>query len=1000
MAALVLLATALPGATPAWGQSTAFGSLSGMVTGTDGAPLDGVDVTLLRAGEETERTLTATREGYFQAGYLAPGQYDLVVERFGFVPVRVRNVILRTARQAVIQVTLRETEPPVTETDTYQFSEVGRERSLGAGRGISRSELQGIPIDGRELSGIMSRWTRSASGAGVMGMPAHLTGLSVDGMRHEPVFHPRIGPGFLHLTALSPLFLQEVELAPQSVDVEQGGSPGARLRATTIQGGNTLRAEAFGNAFGTPMGADGPLGSSVDNRFGPEVGALVHGPIIHDTLHFAFGLEARRAARTLSPLAASSGPQRSSFLEAIGDAERPAGERLGVARVDHWDVLSTFGRMDWRLGQNHTLTLRSNVSVSRPGDDETGPTSPIQPSEGSDASDVMISASLFSVLGERSALEVRAGAESSSREYGGASGPGGVLDGRTWIQEGGIVAGSDPTTPGRFEERAFRLAPTFHIATRSHRFKFGIEAASRRYEEESMMGPARATGFPDLQAFQDGRGLAVLLQGPRRAVEVDRTTIAAFVQDRWTPTEGLTITAGLRADGEGLPFDEVMPSEQLAQIGGVSRAPTEDPRGRVSPRLGVEWSPGTGPGWTVEGSAGIYHGEVHPGVLAEVLAETGEVSNRRTLGVVGGGSGSSTALVSEGSRISVLGPRFDAPRTQAVDLAVRHALTPGLTVEVGLGHRQTDFLPRRRDLNRVSSAFATDQFGRPLFGEVIQHDGVISIRPGSDRRFAAFDVISALESDGSSTWTGVTSGISYDGNGGPLSLEAWYTFSETRDNVPQGITGWPVHIPGRPGPGGALPGWIEGRSDMDVPHRAVLSGEMQIMESPGLRLGALYGFQSGTPFTPTVRDLLHGSDPLGMGPGGTGSGAPISLPSGMDGLDQVLSRASCLNDLVGAPRTRNSCRTEGIHDLKLRMQVTLGTGTGWDMLLNVDALNLLDSGPVIPDPALFVVDGGGELNAPVQGRLNLPVTLNEHFGEPLVRLSPGRSLRIGIGIRY
>ena len=991
-ALLVVLALLLP--TSLLAQTTTSGGLMGLVTGVDGAPLDGVDVTLVRVGEGSERTLTATREGQFRAAYLPPGEYEIIAERFGFIPVHVHSVTVRSGRRATLTLRLRESEPPVTEIDRVSFAEVGSERATGTTRTLSRSTLQRSPLNSPELPRVLDRWSLAAGGGGleVAGLPGWRTGLQVDGVRHDLVAHPRLGPGASHMGSLSPLFLEEVELAPQSMDVESGSLVGGAVRATTVRGGNSLEVDAMGNLFGTPMGGSDLFGRSVDGELVPEGSILVRGPIVRDTAHFALGLEARQAARALTPLASSSMDARNAFLDLIGDGDRPTDQRLGPTRVDRWDMLSTFGRLDWNLSPNHTMTLRSNVSVSRPGGDGEGSTVSFWPTEGSEASEVMVGASLFSILGERTALEIRVSGESSTREYAGSSGPGAGLEGRTWIQDGGILAGSEPGVPGRFEQSAFRFAPTLHFAARSHTFKFGFDAAGRRYEEESLFGPTLSLGFSNLAGFQSRQGVTERRDGPRRAVEVNSATYGAFIQDRWTPHESLAITVGIRADGEALPFDEILPSELLTEQTGLSRVRSEeDARGTVSPRGAIEWVPAEG--WRAEASAAIYHDRVHPALLAEVMADTGAVRTRRTMGTVPGASGEAP-LTFEAGRISLLGPRFDAPRTQRVDASLAYSLPTGTTLELEVGQRRTDFLPRRRDLNRVPGAYAQDQFGRTLYGVVTQRDGVISVQPGSDRRFSDFDVISALESDGWSTWTGVTFGVRHDG-AGPLTLDAAYTFSETRDNMPGAASGWPGLVEGRPGPTGSGPGWVEGRSDLDVPHRATAYGELEVLQQPGLRIGALYGFRSGTPFTPVVRDLLHGPAPLSVA-----SGSPISIPSGTQGLGELTSEWACVGALVGAERGRNTCRTAGIHDLNLRLGMDVATGAGWSVRLNVDALNLMDSGVEIPDPAVFVVDGSGSLPAVSGGRLDLPVRVNPNFGEPLARLSPGRSLRIGIGVRY
>lgn len=986
---------------PLVAQTATTGAISGLITDGDGIPLDGVEVTLAREGEGATRTIVASREGRFLLSYLSPGEYTIILERFGFIPVHVTGVIVRSGRQAVLEPRLRETSPPVTETDRFTFAQVGGERARGGGRSSVRSQLQALPLPGYELSDVARLSSQAGTADGTFGLPQHLTGVVLDGLRIEPADHPRLGPGALELSALSPFFLQEAEFTPQSLSVALGGVPAASLRATSIRGGNDLQAEAFGNLFAGPLDRDGGLGASVDPVAAPEAGVLIRGPITPDTAHFAVGLQARQVTRPVSPLTGSSPAGRASLSEYLSDLALLGGspEGLGPTRTEKWNALSTFGRLDWRLGAGHTLTLTSMVNTVRNGGDGDLAGIPLAPPEGMEASDVLLSGSTFSRLGERSALELRLGFHQSAREYD--AGPGdvpGLGDGSTWIQDGGMTVGVEPAIPGRFESRTLRMSPTLYLSARSHELKLGMELASRTYTEELIGGPLAWSAYPSTAFLQQGHGVGVQVERPSREVDLGRSTLGVFLQDRWTPVENLSITAGIRADGELLPFADILPSEGWSSQTGIVRARGEETRGRFSPRVQVEWFPDPDRQWRVTGSGGLYHGEVHPGILAEVLADSGEVRVQRTLGPLG--VGGDPELTSQGRRLSLIGPRFDAPRTQALDVGVSRSLGPGTSLEVELGYRHTDFLPRRRDLNRVPGRFGLDQFDRELFGEVTQVGGVVALRPGSDRRFSDFDVVSALEADGWSTWWGVTVGASHD-DGGPLRLAGSYTFSQTEDNVPGSAHGWPVLVMGHPPAGPGRAQWEEGRSDLDVPHRANLSGTFRIMESPGIQLGALYSVHSGQPFTPGIRDLLHTRDPLSGAVGlSAGSGPPIAIPPGMDGVGSIASQWSCLNQMMGERAERNACRTNMVHDLNLRFGMDLQLGGGWQVALNIDALNLLDHGLVIPDPALFVVGGDRDLTLGPDGQVQLPVQVNEYFGEPLLRLSPGRGLRIGLQVRY
>jgi hypothetical protein len=64
--------------------------------------------------------------------------------------------------------------------------------------------------------------------------------------------------------------------------------------------------------------------------------------------------------------------------------------------------------------------------------------------------------------------------------------------------------------------------------------------------------------------------------------------------------------------------------------------------------------------------------------------------------------------------------------------------------------------------------------------------------------------------------------------------------------------------------------------------------------------------------------------------------------------------------------------------------------------LVLDALNVLDSSDIIPDAALYLVDAKRSITTNAGGAITLPLVANPNFGRPLLRLTSGKSLRIGL----
>lgn len=975
-------------------QTGTTGVITGLVRGADGQPVEGVELTMSRNGEAEGQVVSATRDGRFVSGFLTPGEYELVAERFGYVPVVVTGVEIRSGRRATLTIELRPSEPPVTEVDRVPFGAVGGEHATSAGRALTRSDLLRTPLESRDLAGALSRWSLSGRDLGARGLPGRYTALSIDGFHFEPVSHPVLGPGFLHLAALPTAFVQDAELLPQGSEVEGVETAGPLLRATTVRGQNRLEMEAHGNALGSPLGLSGLTGATLPSSYRPEGTVLVRGPIRPDTSHFAFGLQARQPPRPLSPLAASSPQSGETFLDLATGGGLPDGDGP-VSRVESWSMLSGFARVDWRVGAGSAISVQTVLGLLR-GEELAGGALPVVSPDAAEGRDLMVGAHLLSPLGDRGALEVRASFESSRREHGPEASDDSALP-WSMVQEGGIMTGAEPGVLGSFGRSAFRFSPMVHMPLGSHRVELGVEASAYRYSEESHRTAAGGFLFPDLPAFQDRRGLRVETTAPVRDVSFNAGRLAAFVENRWTPAEDLTLSAGLRLEGEVLPWDRIDPNAGWEDRTGIDRSAERTSGAHLAPRAAVEWYPGQGTDWLVRASTGAHYGRVDPALMAEVLADSGAVRARRTLGHTGAwpAGDSPSGLSAEGRRMSLFGPQFDPPRTFASEMALVRHLDSGTTLELELGHRRTEFLPRRRDLNRTPFLTARDQFGRELYGQIGRHGDLLAVVPGSDRRFPEFEVVSALESDGWSEWWGATVGVGHR-SAGPLDVEARYTFSRSRDNMPGFTTGWPVAVRGRSAAGGVEPKWVEGRSDLDSPHRLVLDAGLLVLDDPRMRLSALYGYRSGTPFTPTVRDLFDGSGPLEWR-----SAPPITLPAEPGAsLDELRQEWDCLGELAGGTPERNACRTDPLHELNLRLGVSRSFGPGWEVELAVDGLNLLDAGPVVPDAAVLIIDGTRPIEEVGDREVRLPVEVNPGFGEPLLRLSPGRALRIGLAVRH
>ena len=377
---------------------------------------------------------------------------------------------------------------------------------------------------------------------------------------------------------------------------------------------------------------------------------------------------------------------------------------------------------------------------------------------------------------------------------------------------------------------------------------------------------------------------------------------------------------------------------------------------------------------------------VDPAAFAEVVSQSGGILERQGVGDLSrwpAAPDSGAAPVGE-PRLAFPGRDFEAPRTFSASLGVAVSVAPGTELEVSGNYRHTDFLARRNDLNRSVSPSGRDQFGRPVYGQLIQQGGALGVVPGSNRRFSRFGIVSSLDADGVSDYWGLTARLEH--HLARVRLFGSYTYSRTEDNLV--FVGGP-ELQLNPHPDGLdAKDWLDGRSDFDVPHRVTIGAELDLTV---FRLAGFFRHQSGFPFTPGF--------PPGVDANGDGSAHndPAFVDDGIPGIADLLGRQDCLRSQVGRFAERNSCRADGTNTLDVRLALRLFERAGYRLDLVADGLNLLDSTPSRLDRALYLVDDTGTLvTDPVTGNVTVPLVANPNFGREAHSFATGRWVRLGV----
>jgi len=278
------------------------GSISGIVSDTSGASVNGVSVTLTNEGTGAELTTTTTSDGVYKFSPVRIGNYHVTATLQGFQTVVQRNVVVNVGENVVANFALK----PGTVTETVNVEStlpVLQSQDASVGQVVDSKSVNDLPLNGRNFTFL------AQLAAGVNTPQADTRGNAATGAfsanGNRPAQNNYLLDGidnnsdtvdFLNGTnfvVLPPVdAIEEFKVQTSGFSAEYGRSGAAVLNATIKSGTNEFHgatweffrndkldaADYFENAGGVPKGA------LRQNQFGVAAG----GPVIKNKV-FIFG---------------------------------------------------------------------------------------------------------------------------------------------------------------------------------------------------------------------------------------------------------------------------------------------------------------------------------------------------------------------------------------------------------------------------------------------------------------------------------------------------------------------------------------------------------------------------------------------------------------------------------------------------------------------------------------------------------------------------------------
>ncbi len=597
------------------------GSIRGIVFDPDAKSIAGAEIIVVNDATGVKYLASTNNDGIYAVENLPPGPYRIQVSKVGFKGIIKPDLILNVQDSLSLNFTLPigassivvtvEGGAPMIDTTDATVSTV-----------VDRQFAENLPLNGRSFQaliqlvpGVVQTASTSSDGGqfSVNGQRSASNYWMVDGVSANIGVGVSIGGGagnglggtlggFSVMGGTNSLVsvdaMQEFRIQTSSYAPEFGRTPGAQISIVTRSGASQFHGAAFDYLRNDSFDANNWFADSVglprprerQNDFGGTLG----GPILKGRTFFFFSYEGLRlrlpatSLTTVPDLAARQAavPALRPYLNAFPlpngpeDGANPGAAQFNASYSSPASLDAYSLRIDHHIGSKFTFFGRYNYSpsqiVQRGNGSSLNTLSPIRNTTqtATAGSTWLLSGSVTNEL-RFNYSRVNAYSHYYLDDFGGAvpiaalpfPNPYTSQNSFFGFQINSLVGNAFyEGTNGRYIQRQINLVDNLAVQRGAHSLKFGVDYRrvspiheTRLYQQYPIfLDVASAeTGKIELAAINSGRNSTLLFQN-----------LGFFAQDTWRATPRLTVTYGLRWDGNLPPSSVSGPS--LAAVTGYN----------------------------------------------------------------------------------------------------------------------------------------------------------------------------------------------------------------------------------------------------------------------------------------------------------------------------------------------------------------------------------------------------------------------------------------------
>ena len=759
--------------------SRVAGAVQGNVVDQTGGAVTAATIALRNQSTNQTRTMVTNADGFFRAGELPVGQYELRIESTGFSPyvnnaivVSVGTVVQLAVRlpPATVQqqITVSEQPPPIDPTETTEATTIDHDR-IEESPVVSRNYLDFVllapQLTRSNIQGATGGKNALAdSGFSFAGLRSRSNSLYIDGVENNDEFTGSAR------TELSPETVQEFQVVNNGLSAESGGGASGPINVVTKSGVNTLHGDAFvfvqNGAFNARDSLTNETAAPDLSRF--RTGLSAGGPIVRGRTFYYFAGEQEGAHGEDSSLIPPSVAGAINGILGSGAFPRISTRAINPAvfRVAHTET-EVSGRLDHHLGNKHSLLLKYALTNNREAGDAFNTGGLVDPSDrgSSFVEDQGLTGSLISVLSDNALNSVRLQVSTRRAVLKTADQIGPEISIAGLADFGRPYYGND-----KRRENHYELADVASLAKGRHLFSFGADLDWIRENVSAYDGFGALYVFPTLNAFLSGQPDQYRQAFGSPSTKFATPKYSGFIQDHWTLARRFTMDAGIRYDFEHLP-------DQF-------KHDTND----FAPRIGLAYSPS--PEWVLRAGFGAFFDRYllaavnsaleKNGVQAFEQVADGQAATQIFQSELGGSAGS--PIPSIRPSIFIADPNLQTSRSQIASAGVEHLITNNLTASATFLFARGVRLSRTRNVNLLSAVLLTPDNATSLGipDPFPQQIGRLVFPP--TRLSSQFDNIYQWENHASSVYHGLSLSLNRRLSN-EMSFSGSYTISKAIDDA-------------------------------------------------------------------------------------------------------------------------------------------------------------------------------------------------------------------------